>query len=152
MRVALASDHGGWELKERLKDVLSTLDGVEVDDLGTDGPASVDYPDFALKVAEGVAEGRYARGILICGTGIGMAITANKVKGVRAAVVTDPLTARLSRQHNDANVLALGGRIIGPEMAAEIVRVWMTTEFEGGRHARRVGKIAACEGRHLSNR
>ena len=145
MRVAIASDHGGWALKGRLLEVMAGLPGIEVIDLGTDGPESVDYPDYALPVADGVASGRFDRGILICGTGVGMAIAANKVRGVRAALCSDPLTARLSREHNDANVLALGGRIIGPEMAAEIVRVWLTTPFAGDRHSRRLAKIAAWE-------
>lgn len=145
MRVAIASDHGGWALKGRLLEVMASLPGIEVTDLGTDGPESVDYPDYALPAAEGVAAGRFDRGILICGTGIGMAIAANKVRGVRAALCSDPLTARLSREHNDANVLCLGGRIIGPEMAAEIVRVWLTTPFAGDRHSRRLAKIAAWE-------
>lgn len=145
MRVAIASDHGGWALKGRLLEVMAGLPGIEVIDLGTDGPESVDYPDYALPVADGVASGRFDRGILICGTGVGMAIAANKVRGVRAALCSDPLTARLSREHNDANVLALGGRIIGPEMAAEIVRVWLTTPFAGDRHSRRLAKIAARE-------
>lgn len=147
MRVAIASDHGGWALKGRLLEVMVGLPGIEVTDLGTDGPESVDYPDYALPAAEGVAAGRFDRVILICGTGIGMAIAANKVPGVRAALCSDPLTARLSREHNDANVLCLGGRIIGPEMAAEIVRVWLTTPFAGERHSRRLAKIAAREGR-----
>jgi len=105
----------------------------------------VDYPDYALPVAERVAKGEFDRGILVCGTGIGMSIAANKVKGIRCAVVSDEFSARMSREHNDANVLALGERVVGPGLAREIVRVWLTTDFAGGRHGRRVAKIGAIE-------
>jgi len=146
MRVALAGDHAGLDLKRRLWSILQEMEGVEAHDFGTNTEESVDYPDFALAVARAVAAGRVDRGILVCGTGIGMSIAANRVPGVRAALCQDPLTARLSREHNDAHVLALGGRIIGPEMAAEIVRVWLTTPFAHGRHQRRIEKIEAVEG------
>ncbi|MGQ0735726.1 MAG: ribose 5-phosphate isomerase B [Acidobacteriota bacterium] len=144
MKVALGADHAGFAMKDALKGVLDEL-GVAYDDLGTNSPASVDYPDYAQAVAEGVAEGRFDRGILVCGSGIGMAIAANKVPGVRAAVVTEAESARLSRQHNDANVIALGARLTSPEGAAAIVRTFLSTAFEGGRHADRVEKIRALE-------
>ncbi|MBX6352095.1 MAG: ribose 5-phosphate isomerase B [Thermoflavifilum sp.] len=144
MRVAIASDHAGFRLKEALKPALAELD-VTVEDLGCYDEQSVDYPDYALKVARGVAAGTYDRGILICGTGLGMCITANKVRGVRAVTAHDTFSARMSRLHNDANVLTMGERVIGPGLAAEVVRVWLDTEFEGGRHQRRVDKIRDAE-------
>ena len=144
MRVALASDHAGYAEKERLKDVLADL-GVEFNDLGTVSEESVDYPDYARKVAEQVAQGRVEQGVLVCGSGTGMAITANKVPGVRAAVAWSEETARLARRHNDANVLALGARTTPPGDIPKIVRAWFTTDFEGGRHAARVEKISEVE-------
>jgi ribose 5-phosphate isomerase B len=144
MRIALASDHAGYAEKERLKTVLTDL-GVEFDDLGTASEASVDYPDYARKVAEQVAEGRVEQGLLVCGSGTGMAITANKVHGVRAAVAWSEEIARLARQHNDANVLAIGARTTPVDEIAKIVRAWFSTEFEGGRHAARVAKISEVE-------
>ena len=144
MRIALGADHAGFELKETLRRELEA-EGHEVIDKGTHDTASCDYPDFALAVARAVAEGEVERGILICATGIGMAIAANKVPGVRAAVCNEPLSARLTRQDNDSNVLALGGRLIGPAMAREIVRVWLETPFARGRHQRRVDKIQSIE-------
>jgi ribose 5-phosphate isomerase B len=144
MRIALASDHAGYAEKERLKAVLSDL-GVEFDDLGTRSEDSVDYPDFARAVAEQVADGRVQQGLLVCGSGTGMAITANKVPGVRAAVAWSEETARLARQHNDANVLAIGARTTPPTDIPKIVRAWFSTEFEGGRHAARVDKISNVE-------
>ena len=144
MRIALASDHAGYAEKERLKAVLSDL-GVEFDDLGTRSEDSVDYPDFARAVAEQVADGRVEQGLLVCGSGTGMAITANKVPGVRAAVAWSEETARLARQHNDANVLAIGARTTPPTDIPNIVRAWFLTEFEGGRHAARVNKISDVE-------
>ena len=144
MRIALASDHAGYSEKERLKTVLSDL-GVEFDDLGTRSEESVDYPDFARAVAEQVADGRVEQGLLVCGSGTGMAITANKVPGVRAAVAWSEETARLARQHNDANVLAIGARTTPVDDIPKIVRAWFTTEFEGGRHAARVNKISDVE-------
>ena len=144
MRIALASDHAGYAEKERLKALLSDL-GVEFEDLGTVSEASVDYPDYARAVAEQVANGRAEQGLLVCGSGTGMAITANKVPGVRAAVAWSEETARLARQHNDANVLAIGARTTPPADIPKIVRAWFTTDFEGGRHAARVEKISAVE-------
>ncbi|HEX6284097.1 MAG TPA: ribose 5-phosphate isomerase B [Pyrinomonadaceae bacterium] len=144
MRIALASDHAGYEEKERLKTVLTEL-GVEFNDLGPASADSVDYPDYARKVAEQVAQGRVEQGLLVCGSGAGMAITANKVHGVRAAVAWSEETARLARQHNDANVLALGARTTPPAEIPKIVRAWFSTDFEGGRHAARVAKIREVE-------
>jgi ribose 5-phosphate isomerase B len=142
--IALGADHAGFPLKEDVKAWLAAR-GHQVLDFGTDSAQSVDYPDYALPVADAVSRGAAARGVLVCGTGIGMAMAANKVPGVRAAVCADPQTARLSREHNDANVLALGGRLTGRAAALEIVETWLTTDFAGGRHTRRVEKIAALE-------
>jgi ribose 5-phosphate isomerase B len=144
MRIALASDHAGYAEKERLKTVLTDL-GIDFDDLGTASDASVDYPDYARKVAEQVAQGQVEQGLLVCGSGTGMAITANKVPGVRAAVAWSEETARLARQHNDANVLAIGARTTPPADIPNIVRAWFSTDFEGGRHADRVAKISEVE-------
>jgi len=140
MKIALASDHAGFAEKEKLKPLLRDL-GLEVEDLGTLSEESVDYPDYARKVAEQVAEGAVDQGLLVCGSGTGMAITANKVPGVRAAVAWSEETARLARQHNDANVLAIGARTTPPEKIPSIVKAWFSTDFEGGRHADRVKKI-----------
>jgi RpiB/LacA/LacB family sugar-phosphate isomerase len=140
----LGADHAGYELKEDVKAFLMQK-GNPVTDAGTKGPESVDYPDFARPVAEAVSAGRFERGILVCGTGIGMSIAANRYPGVRAALCLDEETARLSRLHNDSNVLVLAGRKTDPEQAREIIRVWLETEFEGGRHAARLGKIRAIE-------
>ena len=145
--VALGADHAGWELKEALKAWLIDQ-GHQVLDFGTHSPDPVDYPDYAEQVAEAVTVAKVERGILVCGTGIGMAITANKVPGVRAAACSDLYTARMSREHNDTNVLALGGRLMGREMALEIVKAWIETGFAGGRHSGRVDKISAVERRH----
>jgi ribose 5-phosphate isomerase B len=144
MRIALASDHAGYAEKERLKTLLAGL-GIEFDDLGTASDASVDYPDYARKVAEQVADGRVEQGLLVCGSGTGMAITANKVHGVRAAVAWSEETARLARRHNDANVLAIGARTTPVDDIPKIVRAWFSTDFEGGRHAARVAKISEVE-------
>ena len=144
MRIALASDHAGYAEKERLKAVLGDL-GVEFEDLGTASEESVDYPDFARKVAEQVAQGQVEQGLLVCASGAGMAMTANKVPGVRAAVAWSEETARLARQHNNANVLAIGARTTPPADIPKIVRAWFATNFEGGRHAARVNKISAVE-------
>ena len=151
MTVALGCDHAGWELKERLKAWLIQT-GHQVLDFGTHSPDSVDYPDYALQVADSIANGKAERGVLVCGTGIGMAMTANKVPGVRAAFCPDPFTARLSREHNDANVLTLGGRLMGSEMAIEILGIWLATPFQGGRHSRRIEKIREAEERYLKER
>ncbi len=144
MRVIIGSDHGGFRLKQEIRSLLEEM-GIAYEDVGCDCPDSVDYPDYALPDAERVAKGEFDRGILVCGTGIGMSIAANKVKGIRCAVVSDEFSARMSREHNDANVLALGERVVGPGLAREIVRVWLTTDFAGGRHGRRVAKIGAIE-------
>jgi ribose 5-phosphate isomerase B len=138
--VILGSDHAGFELKEKVKKALERL-GVPYEDVGTHGPESVDYPDYAHRVAGAVAEGRYARGIVVCGTGLGVSMAANRHRGVRAAVAYDEETARLSREHNDANVLALGGRSLDHALAERILEVWLKTPFAGGRHALRVEKI-----------
>jgi ribose 5-phosphate isomerase B len=142
--IALGADHAGYTLKGALSAWLEGQ-GHTVLDLGTHTADSVDYPDYASAVADALVDGTADRGILVCGTGIGMAIAANKVPGVRAAACPDVFTARLAREHNDTNVLALGARIVGPEQALEIVRVWLETAFAGDRHARRVAKLAAIE-------
>src|SRR5437762_10461552 len=144
MRIALASDHAGYAEKERLKAVLGDL-GVEFEDLGTASEESVDYPDFARKVAEQVAQGQVEQGLLVCASGAGMAMTANKVPGVRAAVAWSEETARLARQHNDANVMAIGARTTPPGQIPAIVRAWFGAVFEGGRHRDRVAKIEETE-------
>ncbi len=140
MKIALASDHAGFAEKERLKPLLTDL-GLQFEDLGPASEASVDYPDYARKVAEQVAQGHVDQGVLVCGSGTGMAITANKVPGVRAAVAWSEETARLARQHNDANVLAIGARTTPAEQIPAIVRAWFGSNFEGGHHAERVAKI-----------
>jgi ribose 5-phosphate isomerase B len=145
VRIAIAADHAGYALKEALKPTLAAL-GVKVEDLGTQGPDSVDYPDFAAAVARRVASGACNRGILVCGTGIGMAIAANKIAGVRAATVWNAETARLAREHNDANILAIGARIVPADVAATLVRIFVGTPFAGGRHQQRVDKINALDG------
>ena len=145
MKVAFASDHGGFALKEEIKQRLSGMVDVEFVDFGTDSESSVDYPDYAKEVAKRVANGEFDRGILICGTGLGMAIAANKVRGIRAVTVHDPYSARMTRLHNDTNILTMGGRVIGPDLAEEIARVWLGTSFDGGRHSRRLDKIKAME-------
>lgn len=144
MKIALAADHAGYEEKEKLKKTLDEI-GVEYDDLGTNSEDSVDYPDFARKVGEAVARGDYEQGLLVCGSGTGMAITANKVRGVRAAVAWNEETARLARQHNDANVLSIGARTTPEEDIPKIVKAWFAADFEGGRHERRVKKISDVE-------
>jgi ribose 5-phosphate isomerase B len=144
VRIAVGADHAGYRLKEEVKRLLDELD-LPYEDFGTGSEASVDYPDIAAEVARAVASGAFDRGILVCGTGIGMAMAANKVAGIRAAPVVDLESARLSRWHNDANVLTLGGRITPFDRAFEIVRTFLTTAFEGGRHQRRVDKIMALD-------
>jgi len=140
LKVALGADHGGYRLKEDVAAVLREM-GVAYEDFGTFSTDPVDYPDFARAVAEAVVAGTCDRGILCCGTGIGVAIAANKVPGVRAALCHDVYSARMSREHNDANVLTMGGRVIGPGLAGEIVRTFLSAGFAGGRHARRLAKI-----------
>ena len=144
MKIAIGSDHRGYEAKRRLAASLRAH-GHEVLDLGPEGSDSVDYPDFAFEVSRAVSEGRVQRGILICGTGIGMCIAANKVAGVRAAPCHDSITAEMSRRHNDANVLCLSADLLGEDLMARMVRIWLETEFEAGRHARRVDKICRFE-------
>lgn len=144
MKVAVASDHGGMNIRREIIDLLNEMN-IEHDDLGCECETSVDYPDYALPVAKKVASGEYDRGILICGTGIGMSIAANKVKGIRCALVHDMFSAKATREHNNSNILAMGERVIGPGLAREIARVWLQTEFEGGRHENRVNKIHAAE-------
>jgi len=144
MRIAIGSDHGGYELKTIVVRHLREL-GHEVEDYGTHSLDSVDYPDFALPVAKAVAAGQCERGMLICGTGIGVCIAANKVRGIRAALCSDTYSARMSRQHNDANILCMGGRVLGQGLALDIVDTWLNASFEGGRHARRVDKIHRIE-------
>jgi ribose 5-phosphate isomerase B len=139
-KIALAADHAGYEEKEKLKPLLDEL-GVEYDDFGTVSTDSVDYPEFARKVAEAVSRGDYEQGLLVCGSGTGMAIAANKVHGVRAAVAWNEDIARLAREHNNANVLSLAARFTPPGELERIVKAWFAADFEGGRHARRVEKI-----------
>ena len=145
MKITIGSDHGAVQLKEEVKMVLKEFGEVEVKDVGTFGTDSVDYPDIAEKVCADVTSGAADRGIVLCGTGIGISIAANKIKGIRAALCNDVYSARMSREHNYANVLAMGGRVTGFGPAGEIVRVWVATEFAGGRHERRVNKIMALE-------
>ena len=145
MRIAIGSDHAGYELKQHLVEVLGSL-GHEVDDQGTHSTESVDYPPICAGVARTVAEGGADRGIVLGGSGQGEQIAANKVRGARAALCNDLYTARMSREHNDANVLAMGGRIVAPGLADEIVALWLDTAFEGGRHQRRIDQITEIEG------
>jgi len=144
MKIALAADHAGFEEKENIKKTLDEI-GVEYTDMGTNSPDSVDYPDYARKVGEAVACGEFDQGLLVCGSGTGMAISANKVKGIRAAVAWNEDIARLARQHNNANVLSLAARFISDEEQAKIVKAWFSADFEGGRHANRVDKITGIE-------
>ena len=144
MKIAIGNDHAAWEMKAELVDLMKKLD-IEVIDMGTSGPESVDYPDFGSKVCDAVVSGKADRGILLCGTGIGMSIVANKYKGIRAALCGDCFSARMSRLHNDSNVLVMGARVIGASLADEITKVWLKTEFEGGRHMIRLDKIKGLE-------
>ena len=144
MKVAIASDHRGYHAKEHVKQVLTQM-GHDITDFGTHSDRSKDYPDFALPVCNAVHQGDAERGILMCGSGIGMCMTANKVPGIRAALCHDELTAEMSRRHNNANVLCLPADLIGEELTRRIVEVWLKTDFEGGRHARRVRKISGYE-------
>jgi ribose 5-phosphate isomerase B len=139
-KLALGADHAGFALKEQLKPLLAQL-GRAFEDLGTHDERSCDYPDFAHAVAGGVAQGRYALGLLVCGTGIGMSIAANRHPGVRAALCSEPFSARMARAHNDANLLCLGARVVGLGLAQEIVRAFLAADFEAGRHAARVAKL-----------
>ncbi|OIN66837.1 ribose 5-phosphate isomerase B [Exiguobacterium sp. KRL4] len=144
MNVAIGADHGGFKLKAELTELLQEL-GMDYTDFGTYSSDSIDYPDVAIPVAEAVANGEFDRGILICGTGIGIGIAANKVKGIRAALVHDTFSAKATRQHNNSNILTMGERVIGPGLARDIAKIWLETEFEGGRHENRVCKISDYE-------
>ncbi|MDN5302410.1 MAG: ribose 5-phosphate isomerase [Thermoanaerobacteraceae bacterium] len=144
MKIAIASDHGGFELKREIIRFLEQKD-IQYKDFGTFSTDSVDYPDVAIPCAEAVARREFTHGIIICGTGIGVCIAANKVKGIRAALCHDTFSARMSRMHNDANVLTMGGRVIGPGLATAIVEEWLKGDFEGGRHKRRIDKISHYE-------
>lgn len=147
--IAIGSDHGGYDLKTVIIDYLES-EGYKYKDFGTSSADSpVDYPDFALEIALAVKSGKFQKGIIICGTGIGVSIAANKVPGIRAALCTDAYMARMSREHNNANVLALGGRVLGSGLAVDIVKTWLETEPEGGRHKIRVEKISAIEKKYL---
>ena len=147
MKIALGCDHGGLEHKNAILEHLKSR-GFEVTDFGIYEQASVDYPDIAIKVANAIKDGECQRGILVCGTGIGMSLAANKVKGIRAAACSEHFSAKYTRLHNDSNILCLGGRVIGVGTALELVDLFVDTEFEGGRHATRVGKITAIEERN----
>lgn len=144
MKVAIGSDHGGLVIKREIMKLMDEMQ-IEFKDFGCGVEDSVDYPDYAMPVAESVATGEFDRGILICGTGIGMSIAANKVAGIRCALVHDVFSAEATRAHNDSNVLAMGERVIGPGLARMIAKTWLATEYEGGRHAARVAKIVAIE-------
>lgn len=144
MTIAIGSDHGGFRLKAEIKTFL-TEKQIAFHDFGTFSTASVDYPDVSRSVATAVAAGEYERGIIICGTGIGVSIAANKIKGIRASLCHDVFSAQMAREHNDANILTLGERVVGPGLALAIVEKWLITEFAGGRHSARVCKIAALE-------
>jgi len=146
MTVVIGCDHAGLELKLEIISLLKEI-GVDCLDSGTDSLQSVDYPDFGERVSDAVSSGKFERGILICGTGIGMSIVANKFPNIRASLCNDLFTAKMSRLHNDANMLVIGGRIVGKDLAREIVRVWFSTPFEGGRHLRRLDKIRQIEER-----
>ncbi|EAE1348630.1 ribose 5-phosphate isomerase B [Listeria monocytogenes] len=146
-KVAIASDHGGIELRKSIISYLESV-GISYEEFGPEAPESVDYPGLAITVSEKVVNQEVDRGILVCGTGIGMSIAANKVKGIRCALVGDTFSAHATREHNDTNVLALGARVIGPGLAGDIVKIWLETAYEGGRHANRVGQITAYEDSH----
>jgi ribose 5-phosphate isomerase B len=146
MKIVIGSDHAGFEVKEELRTYLREQN-VEVEDLGVPNEAPADYPDIGAVVAEKVARGEFEQGILICGSGIGMSIVANRFAGVRAALCHDLYTARMSREHNDANVLVLGGRVTGKGLAREILKVWLESRFQGGNHQRRLEKIKSLEGK-----
>lgn len=146
MKIGIGCDHAGIELKSEILSLLKEMD-MECVDYGASGPQSVDYPDFGERVSGEVSAGKLERGILICGTGIGMSIVANKFPGIRASLCNDLFAAKMSRLHNDANILVIGGRVVGKDLAKEIVRVWFSTPFEGGRHVKRLAKITRIEGR-----
>lgn len=143
-KIAIASDHAGREMKEDLKEFLSSL-GIDVVDMGVNDDKSVDYPDYGIPVADRVSKGEVPRGVLVCGTGIGMSILANKFNNVRAALVNDVYTARMAKEHNNANILVIGGRIVGKGLAREMLKTWIEARFEGGRHQTRLDKITELE-------
>lgn len=151
LKIALASDHAGFALKEHVREYLLGR-GYEVEDLGPDSPDSVDYPDFAEKVATRLAAGQARFGVLVCGTGLGMAMSAGKLPGIRAATCNDTISARLAREHNDANVLTMGSRLIDPATAQKVLNTWLSTPFAGGRHQRRVEKITALDQKYHSEK
>ena len=148
MKIAIGCDHGGIVLKPAIVETLEKR-GIQVEDMGCYDTSSVDYPDYALKVAEAVSRGEFDKGIVLCGTGIGISIAANKVRGIRAGVVHDEFTAEMISAHNNANVIAIGGRVVSPEMAAKMVGIWLDTPFQGGRHEGRVEKISAIEDKYF---
>ena len=145
MKLAIGCDHGGFELKEEVLKFIRTVSNIQVSDLGPSGRESVDYPDFGAKVSDAVSKGAVDRGILICGTGIGMSIVANKYPNVRAALCHDHFTAQMSREHNDANLLVMGERVLGKGVALDVVKTWLDTPFAGGRHQKRLDKIQTIE-------
>lgn len=149
MKIIITADHAGTTIRNEVKQLLNEM-AIQYEDAGCSCEHSVDFPDYALPAAERVASGEFDRGIFICGTGIGMSIAANKVKGIRGALVNDVFSAKLTRQHNDSNVLAMGERVIGPGLAREIVKTWLETEFDGGRHETRIGKVTAYENNEVS--
>ncbi len=144
MKIILGADHGGFELKNNISEWLKTQ-GYEIEDIGVFSSESVDYPDISFKVATEVAKGTFERGILVCGSGVGVSITANKVNGIRAVLCHDTVMARLSREHNDTNVITMGGRFIAKELAFEILSIWLKTDFLAGRHSKRIEKISKIE-------
>lgn len=144
MKIAIASDHTGVELKSEIIKYLQEL-GHETDDFGTNSKESIDYPIYGKKVADEVAKGKYDGGVLICGTGIGISLAANKIKGIRAAVCSEPYSAKLSKQHNNSNIIAFGARVVGVDLAKMIVKEWVEAKFEGGRHSKRVELISKIE-------
>ncbi|MED4071067.1 ribose 5-phosphate isomerase B [Priestia endophytica] len=148
MKVAIASDHGGITIRNEIISLMKEMN-IEYEDLGCECNTSVDYPDYAIPVAEKVTRGEVDRGILICGTGIGMSIAANKVMGIRCALVHDLFSAKATREHNDSNILSMGERVIGPGLAREIAKVWLTTPFDGGRHEKRINKVKIYEEKEL---
>lgn len=142
--IGIASDHGGFDLKENIISFLSEL-GYELSDMGPENSDSVDYPDYGIKIAQAITKNKVSRGIVICGTGIGMSIVVNRFSGIRGALCSDIFTAKLSREHNDSNILIMGGRVVDHNLAKEIVRVWLNTRFEGGRHLKRLDKISKLD-------
>ena len=139
-KIAIASDHGGFDLKESVVCSLQEK-GLEIEDLGPSNDDSVDYPDYGIKLAQAIVEQKVERGIVICGTGVGMSIVVNRFPGIRGTLCSDAYTAKMCREHNDSNILIMGGRVVSKDLALEIVRIWLKTEFEGGRHQRRLDKI-----------